>query len=201
MIDARWPIEPRDLPAPRPWQASFQSGRVHYHDGPFLRALIVGPTAVGTGTAYATYVLDEGRPEDLDVPAFEERWLEPLELLRVRLVAPDAVPAGLTTTLTLSGFGFTSTDADLECVVFAPADAAEGVAFPAVPLSSSSISCDVTVDTDAITTALVAVGQSMDPQSMTTVTVYPTAVVSEVGSRAGAGNSVTRSTSSNGQAQ
>ena len=88
------PIEPRDLPAPRPWQASFQSGRVHYHDGPFLRALIVGPTTVGTGQAYATYVLDEGRPEDLDVPAFEERWLEPLELLRVRLVPPDAVPPG-----------------------------------------------------------------------------------------------------------
>ena len=87
------PLAPLDLPAPRPWQDSFRSGRVTYHDGPFLRALIIGPTPVAGGQAFATVILEEGRPDKLDSAPFESRWLDPLELRRVHLVAPDAVPA------------------------------------------------------------------------------------------------------------
>jgi len=86
------PVDPRDLPARPPWQHSFRNERVYYHEGPFLRALVVGPVQVGTGTALATYVLDEGSPDDVLREPFARRWLAPLDLLEVRLVHPDEIP-------------------------------------------------------------------------------------------------------------
>ncbi len=85
-------IQPHDLPAPRPWDRSFASGDVTYHEGPFLRALVVGPLDVMGGKATATYLLDEQGPDAQMPRAFQARWLDPLDLFQVRLLAPDAVP-------------------------------------------------------------------------------------------------------------
>ncbi|MDJ0522953.1 MAG: ATP-binding protein [Planctomycetota bacterium] len=85
-------VEPRDLPAPRPWHRSFRTGRVQVHEGPFLRALVVGPVPVGGGEAVATYVLDEEVPDAAMPRAFRERWLMPLDVEQVRLLHPEAQP-------------------------------------------------------------------------------------------------------------
>ncbi len=85
-------VDPRDLPAPRPWHRSFRSGKVSYHEGPFLRALVVGPVESHGGHATATYVLDEEGPDAHMQRPFLGRWLDPLDLSEIRLLAPGAQP-------------------------------------------------------------------------------------------------------------
>ncbi len=84
------PVQPRPLPADPPWQRSFRSGDVAYHDGPFLRALVFGPIDIAGGRASATVILEElaPAPEAIDARPFHDRWLIPLELKSVRVVPP-----------------------------------------------------------------------------------------------------------------
>jgi signal transduction histidine kinase len=83
-------IVPRSLPAPHPWKRSFSRGRVTYHGGPFVRALVMGPVTAAGGTGHATWILEELGPEEVDAKPFASRWLEPLELWSVELLPPTA---------------------------------------------------------------------------------------------------------------
>ncbi|MDA1194762.1 MAG: ATP-binding protein, partial [Planctomycetota bacterium] len=94
--DADWwagrPIALGALPAHAPWHRSFREGRVEYHAGPFVRALVVGPQSVGSGKVTATSLLEEVGPEDAAAAPFERLWLEPLDLRAVTLRHPASPP-------------------------------------------------------------------------------------------------------------
>ncbi len=93
--DAVWAGRSIDLirlPARPPWANSFKHATVRYHEGPFVRALIVEREDVLGGNAYATYVLDEHRPGELDFVPFGTRWLDPLDLKDVVLRPPPDEP-------------------------------------------------------------------------------------------------------------
>lgn len=80
-------LDRRPLPAEQPWEHTFQSGALRYHEGPFVRAL-----EVERADAYATIILEEDRPGDEVLDAFRKRWLDPLGLRSVEIL-----PRGLTT--------------------------------------------------------------------------------------------------------
>jgi signal transduction histidine kinase len=82
-------LEPLALPAPPPWDASFRAADVTWHEGPFVRALVVGPRAARGGFAHATVFVEERRPTSTLRP-FERRWLRPLGVESDRVVPPEA---------------------------------------------------------------------------------------------------------------
>ncbi len=92
--DAAWagrPVEARSLPASHAWSGSFRTGNVTYQEGPFVRALLVGPREIQGGYATASVVLEELAPEDGAKRAFTDRWLQPLSLWAVELRPPGSV--------------------------------------------------------------------------------------------------------------
>lgn len=93
--DAVWAGRSVDLvrlPARPPWENSFQHGAVRYHEGPFMRALVVERNGILGGHGYATFILDEHRPGDVAFTPFAERWLDPLDLREVALHSPSLAP-------------------------------------------------------------------------------------------------------------
>ncbi|MHC5011037.1 MAG: ATP-binding protein [Planctomycetota bacterium] len=83
------------FPPPPPWQGSFESGGLTYHEGPFVRALLLEPVPSAGGYFTATVLLDEQWPGDL-APPFGERWVLPLgiERVEIRPLSEDGAPEG-----------------------------------------------------------------------------------------------------------
>lgn len=90
--DSVWagdPVDPKELPAPPPWDASFASGDVTVHAGPFRRALLA-TGAAGTGTARATVILRTRTDGPFD-GTVEERWATRFRVRSVRILPPEVL--------------------------------------------------------------------------------------------------------------
>ena len=86
------PVEPRELPAQKPWDGSFASGDVVFHAGPFLRAILVtGPGPRG-GTVRVTVRLDDTTGSALD-GTIESRWAVEHHVRSVRILPPASLGA------------------------------------------------------------------------------------------------------------
>jgi signal transduction histidine kinase len=85
------PTEPRPLPAPPPWEASFRTGDTTYHAGPFVRALVVSKDGAAGGVAEASIYLRAPGEAPTQIPA-ETRWAAELRVQAVRLLPGDAPP-------------------------------------------------------------------------------------------------------------
>jgi len=84
------PIEPREIPAPRPWEDSFGAGDVIFHAGPFVRALVVTGAGPRGSTVRATVVLADPEASPLD-GTVEKRWALELQVQSIRILPPASL--------------------------------------------------------------------------------------------------------------